>query len=95
MNIVICDSNALSAMELDWLLDDRGHSVCGPATSLGQCIERCSEEAPDPVLVGLNPMEGEAGLSLVGALAAEDIPSIIVSAEADQVPTSCAVVAVK
>lgn len=95
MNILICDSNALSVTELTWFLIDHGHSVCEPATTLGECLERCSAQRPELVLVGMNSMEGDAGLSLVEALTGQGIPSIIVSGDADRVPASSSAAAVE
>lgn len=94
VNILVCDSNALSAMELNEILIDHGHNACGAATRLADCLRRCSEQRPDLVLVGLNPMEGKAGLSLVEALTAQGIPSIIVSGEADLIPAACSAKAI-
>lgn len=88
MNILICEDNALIALDLEEMLSNQGHSVEGRVTRSTDCLERCSERPPDLVLVDLNLADGNTGLGLVEVLAERGIPAVIVSSEARSVPAA-------
>lgn len=86
MNILICEDDAIIAMDLAWTLEELGHRVLGTVASSVQCLQRCSSCRPDLVTVDLTLTDGRTGLGLVASLADLGIPSIIVSGEARLVP---------
>ena len=94
MNVLICEDNALIAMDLAEMVSTHGHTVDGMVDRSTDCVERCSESRPDLVLVDLNLADGATGLALVETLAERGIPAMIVSSEAKTVPTTSSAKAV-
>ena len=81
MKILICEDNAVIAMDLGFMLMDLGHTICGTATNSVECMEKVALTRPDLVMVDLNLGDGLTGIGLVEALAQLGLPSVIVSGE--------------
>lgn len=86
MNVLICEDNAVIAMDLWWMLQELGHTVFGTVATARECLETAARTRPDLVLVDLTLRDGMTGLDLVEALARIDIATIIISGEARLVP---------
>ncbi|MBJ3778441.1 response regulator [Acuticoccus mangrovi] len=86
MPIFVCDDNALIAMMLEDLIETLGHRCCGVASAFSPALEGAVENGATLALVDLDLADGATGLTLVGALAEHDIPSIIISGQAHSVP---------
>lgn len=85
MKIVVCEDNFVIALDLEGLVEDLGHKCCGIASRSDEALQMAEEEGADLVLVDLDLADGPTGLDLVDALAARNIPSIIVSGQPTRV----------
>ena len=88
MNVLICEDNALIAMDLAEMVVSSGHTVEGTVDRATDCLEQCAQTRPDLVLADLNLADGCTGLALVEALAHQGIPAVIGSSEANTVPAT-------
>jgi two-component system, response regulator PdtaR len=86
MRVMICEDNALIAMDLREMVEEAGHEALGTATTSDICFERAYALQADLVLVDLNLADGRTGPALIKRLAGEGIPSIVVSGELDYLP---------
>ena len=94
MKVLICEDNALIALDLAEMVVSSGHRVEGTVDRATDCLEQCSRTRPDLVLSDLNLADGRTGLDLVEALADRGIPAVIVSSEANAVPPTTSAKAV-
>jgi CheY-like chemotaxis protein len=94
MNVLICEDDALIALDLAEMVSTHGHTVEAMVDRSSDCMERCAETPPDLVLVDLNLADGATGLDLVETLAERGIPTVIVSSEASTVPATTSAKAV-
>lgn len=96
MRILICEDDPIQSMALEMALEEAGHEVVGVHSRADKAILHCWREAPELVLVDLNLADGDTGESLIRALDALGIPSIVVSAQLHRltkIPPTRAVVA--
>lgn len=82
MKILIVEDDALIAMELEASLSDAGHTVVGPASTVGRAIERAAANVPDLALVDIRLRDGGDGIELARRLRREfGLRALFVSAQ--------------
>ena len=85
MKVLICEENAVIALDLCWLLHEQGHTVCAVVKNTTACLEKVAECRPDLVMVDDDLQDGLTGLSLVETLAMLGFPAMIISGEPQSV----------
>lgn len=86
--IVIVEDEALLVMDLEAMLEDRGHDVVGEAASLDEFRALTLDHAPDIAFVDLQLADGSSGLD-VCALAKDRWPEtavVFVTANPTMIP---------
>ena len=81
MKILICEDNPVIALDLEIMLEEIGHEVCGAVGSSAECLALVAVARPDLVTVDLDLADGPPGLRLVRFLHERGIGSIIVSGQ--------------
>ncbi len=94
MDILICGGGATAALDLCCLIYEQGHTVCGTTSNHDQCMAKAQKTRPDLVLVNVDVDHERTGLGLVETLAKNGTPSIVIAADAGQVPSTTSATAV-
>lgn len=68
MRILIVEDEALIAMVLADSLEDGGHEVMGPASTMGEALVLCETVLPDLALLDVNLRDGSNGVDVARAL---------------------------
>jgi DNA-binding response OmpR family regulator len=82
MVILIVEDQALLGMSLTWELEDAGHKVLGPVTSVAHAQRLAAQERPDLALIDMELQRQDQGIELARALLTQfSIPSLMLSSE--------------
>ena len=82
MRILIVEDDALTAMVLTDSLEDGGHEVMGPASTLAEALALCDALRPELALLDIHLRDGSNGVDVARALLERwGVPSIFVSAQ--------------
>jgi CheY-like chemotaxis protein len=81
LRVMIVEDEALIAMDLEFQLEDLGHSSVGIAARTGDAIDLAQRERPDLAFIDLSLACGDDGRDVAIALRDDlGIPSILLSA---------------
>lgn len=82
--IMICEDEALVAMELQRRVEDLGYAVCGVASDSQQAFELADREHPDLALMDVQLSGSLSGTEVADVLSRQyDIPSLYLTGHAD------------
>ena len=82
MRILIVEDEALIAMMLADSLEEGGHQVMGPASTVTEALTLCDTERPELALLDINLRDGSNGVDVARALFARwGVLSIFASGE--------------
>jgi DNA-binding response OmpR family regulator len=82
MLILIVEDQALLGMSLTWELEDAGHKVLGPVSSVAHAQRLAAQERPDLALIDIELQRQEQGIELARTLQRQfSISSLILSSE--------------
>lgn len=81
MNVLICEDDAILALNLEVTVEDLGHDVCGVCRSAAECLSLIASLPLDVVTVDMNLRDGRTGPRILKELAMRKIPAVIVSSE--------------
>lgn len=81
MRVLICEDDAILAMDIEIMAEDLGHSVCGICGSARECLGILGDLRPEVVTVDMNLRDGRTGPKILRRLQSEGIPAIILSSE--------------
>lgn len=68
MRILIVEDEALIAMALTDSLEDGGHYVIGPASTMGEALALCEATLPDLALLDVELRDGSNGVDVARAI---------------------------
>ena len=68
MRILIVEDEALIALMLTDSLENGGHSVMGPASTVAEALNLCKTERPELALLDVNLRDGSSGVDVARAL---------------------------
>jgi DNA-binding response OmpR family regulator len=71
--VLVVEDSAMIAMDIEVMLQDAGHTVLGPLTSVAATLAFLAAERPDAVLLDLN-LQDEVATPVANALVATGIP---------------------
>ena len=74
LNVLIVEDEALVALELEFMLEEAGHTPIGHADNLGSALEVIDRVRPDIALVDIQLAFGESGLRVAQELHGRNIP---------------------
>jgi CheY-like chemotaxis protein len=94
MKVLVYEDNPTVALDLWSALFELGHTVCGTAKSPDRCLEKAERARPDLVLADMETGDGRSSLWVVGTLARNGIPSVVIARNAGDVPQDVSVKAV-
>ena len=86
LTILVVEDQALVAMQLSFLIEDAGHSVCGWATDLKEALAISQSVAVDLAFVDVHLADGPTGVDLAAHLATLNVPVVFMTANAKRVP---------
>jgi two-component SAPR family response regulator len=78
LRILIVEDEFLLAMELETLLHQRGCTVLGPVSSVGQALSVLDDEQLDLALLDVN-LKGERATPVAAALQARGVPFVLIT----------------
>jgi DNA-binding response OmpR family regulator len=78
IRVLVVEDDWLLARELGRLLTSQGCIVIGPARVPAQALALIAKEQPDATILDLN-LDGQSALLVAAALAAQEVPFVIVS----------------
>jgi DNA-binding response OmpR family regulator len=82
MLILIIEGEALLGMSLTWELEDAGHTVLGPVSSLAHAQRLAAQERPDLALIDIDLQRQPQAIELARTLQQQfSIPSLMLSSE--------------
>lgn len=82
MVILIVEDQALLGMSLAWELEDAGHKVLGPFSSVAHAQRMAAQERPDLALIDMELQRQHQGIELARVLRSQfSIPSLMLSSE--------------
>ena len=82
MVILIVEDQALLGMSLTWELEDAGHKVLGPVSSIAHAQRLAAQERPDLALIDIELQRQPQGIELARSLQRQfAIPSLMLSSE--------------
>lgn len=82
MVILIVEDQALLGMSLTWELEDAGHKILGPVSSMAHAQRLAAQERPDLALIDIDLQRQCQGIELARTLQSQfSIPSLILSSE--------------
>jgi two-component system, chemotaxis family, sensor kinase Cph1 len=84
LRVLVVEDSALIAVDLASLLEDGGHVVIGPASTVSEALALIDEAAIDAALLDVN-LDGEFSGSVAEALAARGVPFAVVTGFDDAV----------
>lgn len=77
-HVLVVEDEMLVAMELEWVLRERGCIVLGPAATVDRAVALIGEGRPDAALLDLN-LNGQSALPVAAALNGRGVPFVVVS----------------
>jgi len=87
LRILVVEDEVLIALELEYLLEDLGHSVAGTAASSAEAIALGRSLVPDVALVDIHLIDGPTGVDVARTLSADPrITVLFMTANAKRVP---------
>ena len=78
LRILAVEDEALIAMELEAMLEDLGHEVIGPASTVEDALALLQRAAPDAAVVDAN-LGGQSARPVVETLSKAGIPMVLAS----------------
>ena len=82
MIILIVEDQALLGMSLTWELEDAGHTVLGPVSSVAHAQRLAAQHRPDLALIDMELQRQNQGIELARTLRKQfSIPSLMLSSE--------------
>ncbi len=86
--VLIIEDEPLISMQLDGLVSDLGHEVCGAAATRTQAVLMAEEQQPTLVLADIQLADGSSGIDAVeDILSFGDVPVIFVTAYPEKLLT--------
>ena len=79
--VLVVEDELLIAMDLEFLLQQHGWRVLGPATTVAEALRLLSGQTPDIALLDLH-LHGELATPVAEQLQARGVPFVVVSAYA-------------
>ena len=86
LSILVVEDEALVAMQLQFLIEDTGHSVAGWATDIDEAHAILARCGADLALVDIHLADGPTGTQLAEHLLDLDIPVVFMTANAKRLP---------
>lgn len=87
-SVLIVEDEALLALDLDAIVSDAGHGVCGEAVDLAEVAAMADEPAPVLALVDMNLADGPTGLEVCRTILRQWPRTVVIfiTANAAQMP---------
>lgn len=91
LNILIVEDELLLAMELEFVLQDLGHTVVGTATCSQEALKLAEDHKPDLALVDIHLRDGPTGVAVADQISASSATKVIfMSANVSRIPCNYA-----
>lgn len=86
--VLIIEDEPLISMQLEGLVEDLGHNVCGMAATRDRAVVLASEQAPTLVLADIQLADGSSGIDAVDdILSVGDVPVVFITAYPERLLT--------
>jgi DNA-binding NarL/FixJ family response regulator len=82
-SVLICEDEALVALDLEQMVYDAGFTPLGPARNLGEALEIADAARPSIAIVDLNLADGMTGAKVATVLAKRGTRIVILSSLTD------------
>lgn len=77
LKILLVEDKFLIALELEQILEDAGHEVCGIAATSADALRLASERKPQLAFVDIDLLDGPSGFDIVRAFANAGSPMAV------------------
>ncbi len=89
-SVLIIEDEPLISMQLEDLVQNLGHEVCGTAATRTQAVEEAEKNAPGLVLADIQLADGSSGLDAVDDIMKNiSVPVIFITAYPERLLTGC------
>lgn len=88
MNVLIIEDEAILAMELEFVVEDAGHTIAGWATSLQEAYDLAQDTIADLALVDIHLTDGITGIEVAERLYSQhQVPVVFMTANPSLIPS--------